>query len=85
MTLTTSDIERARSVPVSKLLGIEDMKRKKMIRCPFHSDRTASMCLYPNGGFHCFGCGAHGNNAIDFCIKMGYDFKQAVTELNRHH
>lgn len=30
--------------------------------CVFHADRTPSMMLYPrNGGFYCFGCGAHGD------------------------
>jgi DNA primase len=84
MTLTTSDIERARQVPITNLLGSPPLTRKRMIRCPFHADRTASLCLYPNNGFHCFGCGAHGHNAIDFCIKLGYNFKDAVIEVNRH-
>lgn len=32
----------------------------KMAACPFHPDTTPSMALYPDGHYHCFGCGAHG-------------------------
>jgi DNA primase len=42
------------------------------------------MALYPNGGYHCFGCGKHGNNAIDFTIDMGYTFKDALEELKNY-
>lgn len=29
--------------------------------CPFHRESKPSFIVYPDGGFHCFGCGAHGN------------------------
>lgn len=30
--------------------------------CPFHDDKNPSLTIYPDdGGFHCFGCGAHGD------------------------
>jgi CHC2 zinc finger len=29
--------------------------------CPFHSEKTASFVIYPDGHYHCFGCGAHGD------------------------
>ena len=29
--------------------------------CPFHRESKPSFVVYPDGGFHCFGCGAHGN------------------------
>lgn len=32
----------------------------KMVHCPFHDDSTPSMALYPDGHYHCYGCGAHG-------------------------
>lgn len=28
--------------------------------CPFHKEKDASFVVYPDGGFHCFGCQAHG-------------------------
>lgn len=31
--------------------------------CPLHGEKTPSMCFFPDGRFHCFGCGAHGDAA----------------------
>jgi hypothetical protein len=25
--------------------------------CPFHREKTPSLCFFPDGGFKCFGCG----------------------------
>lgn len=34
--------------------------------CPFHTEKTASMLIYPNGkGFYCFGCGV-GGGSVEF-------------------
>jgi replicative DNA helicase len=30
-------------------------------KCPLHDDGTASMWVYPNGQYHCFGCSRHGD------------------------
>lgn len=30
------------------------------ISCPFHVERTASLEMYPDGGYYCFGCGKRG-------------------------
>ena len=38
------------------------VSRAGFCKCPFHSERTASMKLYENEQrFHCFGCGKHGS------------------------
>jgi len=48
-----------------KALGIELTKSGNQWRtlCPFpdHIDTAPSFFVYPDGGFHCFGCGAHGS------------------------
>ena len=46
--------------------------------CPFHEDRdTASLALYSNGSWKCFGCGQHGD-IIQFVMNMeGIDFMDA--------
>lgn len=36
--------------------------------CPFHSEKTPSLVLYPDG-FYCFGCGA-GGDVIDFVARL---------------
>ena len=58
--------------------------RSGFIKCPLHrGDNTASMKLYDGtGGFHCFGCGAHGS-VSDFVMQLfNLNFKQAVLRIN---
>ena len=58
--------------------------RSNFMSCPFHKgDRTASLKVYSGrGGFHCFGCGAHGS-VIDFVMLLfDLSFRQAVLRLN---
>ena len=43
--------------------------KKGFARCPFHNEKTASFRVYPDGTFHCFGCGAHGD-VITFVMKI---------------
>lgn len=60
------------------------VNRSGFMKCPFHSgDHTASLKIYPDsGGFHCFGCGAHGS-VIDFVMRLfDLNFKQAVLRIN---
>ena len=48
--------------------------------CPFHGEKTPSFHVYPDG-FHCFGCGAHGD-AISFVMQsQGASFMEAVEQL----
>ncbi|MFH1464768.1 MAG: CHC2 zinc finger domain-containing protein [Pseudomonadota bacterium] len=56
--------------------------KHRMVRCPFHDDRTPSMALNKDGGwFHCFGCGEHGD-VIDLVKRIrGVDFRAAVAWL----
>ena len=42
--------------------------RNDYIRCPFHSEKTASMRLYKQS-FYCFGCGI-GGDIIKFIMKL---------------
>ena len=37
--------------------------------CPFHDDKTPSFTVYPDGRYHCFGCGLSGD-AIEFTAKQ---------------
>jgi len=48
--------------------------------CPFHGEKTPSFYVYEDG-FHCFGCGAHGD-VITFVMKTsGAPFMEAVETL----
>jgi DNA primase len=51
-------------------------------RCPFHSEKTPSFSVNPQGQFyHCFGCGEHGD-VFTFVMKYHHlDFPEALTML----
>lgn len=56
--------------------------RSGYICCPFHRERTPSLKLYPDGGWHCFGCGK-GGSSIDFVMALfDLNFRQAVVRLD---
>lgn len=68
---------------VAEFYGFQ-VNRSGFMKCPFHQgDHTASLKLYDgDGGFHCFGCGAHGS-VIDFVMRLfGLNFRQAVLRIN---
>ena len=49
--------------------------------CPFHDEKTPSFHVYPDGHYHCFGCGAHGTT-LGFLMEMdGLTFVEAVETL----
>ena len=75
------DLEKLREIPISRILGIQDKPRRYSIKCPFHADKTPSMVIYPDGSWHCYGCGLGGQNSIDFMIAGGDTFIEAVNEL----
>lgn len=78
------DIQRLREIRITKILGLHNNGRRVSIRCPFHNEKTPSCVIFPDNGFKCFGCGVHGQGAIDFTMKLGYDFKQALQELKEY-
>jgi DNA primase len=79
--MTKEDIEKVRLVRILKVLGMPESGRRTSVRCPFHNEKTPSLVIYPDNSFHCYGCGAHGKGAIDFVMKLGCTFKDAVEEL----
>ena len=74
--------ERLTMREVVEFYGFE-VNRGGYINCPFHSENTPSLKIYPgNRGFHCFGCGAHGD-VITFVMKyLNLSFAQAVIRLS---
>jgi DNA primase len=70
--------------PLSAVIG----RRVKLARsgrqwkgcCPFHDEKSPSFYVYDDG-YHCFGCGAHGD-AISFVMQsQGLAFMEAVGQL----
>ncbi len=74
---------RART-PMAALVG-RRVKLSKSGRnwkgcCPFHNEKSPSFYVYEDG-FHCFGCGAHGD-AVSFVMQsQGAAFIEAVEAL----
>jgi len=74
---------RART-PLAAVIG----RRVKLSRsgrnwkgcCPFHNEKSPSFYVYEDG-YHCFGCGAHGD-AVGFVMQsQGLQFLEAVEML----
>jgi DNA primase len=85
MALPASFLDELRTrTPISAVIG----RRVKLARsgkqwkgcCPFHGEKTPSFYVYDDG-YHCFGCGAHGD-AITFVMQsQGLAFMEAVGQL----
>lgn len=77
--------ERARHIPISGLYSFQNLKKKGnrlYALCPLHNEKSSSFVIYPDNSFHCFGCHAHGGDAIDFVRLINRcDFKNAVAQL----
>lgn len=79
-TITKETIDACRNVPLHIIVGDGRLHRRVKIRCPFHAENTGSCVLFPTGGYKCFGCGAHGNS-VDFLMKIGASFEEAINDL----
>lgn len=62
-------------------LYVHEPIKKQYIPCPFHSDKTPSLRIYPES-FYCFGCGV-GGNVINFVRHyFGIGFMGAVRKID---
>jgi DNA primase len=82
--LTKDEINIIRDIRIHSIIDCSDNGRRISIRCPIHNEKTPSFVLYSDNSFHCFGCGANGQGAIDFCIALGYNFIDALEELVKY-
>lgn len=66
---------------VAELNGLRP-SRSGFICCPLHREKTASLKLYENGSWHCFGCN-RGGSSIDLVAAL-YDLSplDAVKKLD---
>lgn len=55
---------------------------KSMALCPFHKEKTPSFLVdIPNGSYHCFGCGKHGDHFTYLMERQGMTFSEALRTL----
>lgn len=80
--LMTCDIEDV----ISSYVVLKREGRNKKCLCPFHSEKTPSMVLYPDTqSFYCFGCGT-GGDVISFIMKIeNLDYVEAIKFLAQRY
>jgi len=49
--------------------------------CPFHTEKTPSFIVYPDGHYHCFGCGASGDVFTFVMRTENLEFREALQLL----
>ncbi len=78
-------ISQARSIKLESIYSFDLLRRsghRQTALCPFHTESTGSFIIYSDQSWHCFGCQAHGQNAIDFLMKLdSLSFPQAIERL----
>lgn len=82
---------RAEALIIKQTIDMTDVLKKYgmtpnragFIRCPFHSEKTASMKVYKGDkGFHCFGCGANGDVITFIQMLFNVSFDGAIKIIN---
>src|SRR3989344_2926017 len=77
-----SRLEQAREYPIENFIEgkIRRSGNRITAKCPFHEEKTPSFFIYTSDNhYHCYGCGKHGNNAIDFLMaRANVEFIEAV-------
>lgn len=68
------------ALQVAQDAGLQLKRRggKHWACCPIHGEKTASMCFYPDGKWHCFGCNAHGDAADLYAALHGITLGEAL-------
>ena len=80
--ITQDDIDNAKSYDFKRLLeemGVE--VKKDFIYCPFHEEKTPSLCIKKNYGY-CFSCNWSCDTIKYLTEVHGMSFPEAVRRLN---
>ncbi len=62
--ITTFDLAQAEGWKLNK------RGNKYWCLCPFHGDKSPSLCIYQGGGFKCYACGEAGADAIALRARL---------------
>jgi hypothetical protein len=78
-----ADLDRLRGQEVLRAIVADRVKLKRVGKtlvglCPFHTEKTPSFTLFDDGGFKCFGCGAHGDVFEYVKLRDRVDFPHAA-------
>lgn len=77
-----------KAVPIAEVVGaymkLFPAGLVLMGRCPFHHDRRPSLAVFPmTDTYHCFACGAHGDQIAFLKAKEGLGFFAALDKLEK--
>jgi len=71
-------LQSAKAVPLDVILKFN---KQKFAKCPFHTEKTASLHWFGENRWKCFGCGEQGDS-IDLVMKMfNLPMKDAIEHL----
>jgi len=62
-------------------LAMQPRGARSWARCPASGERTASLCLYPDSGWHCFSCNAGGDSSALYAHIFGLSPLDAARRL----
>lgn len=81
--ITPIDILQAKQFPINQLLrSVRKEGDREWCLCPFHKEKTPSMCIYVKSNkFHCFGCGEHGDSISAVMKLEGLSYYDAIRRL----
>lgn len=78
--MASPELERAKAYPIENIIKVV---RRQAI-CPFHSEKTGSLYVYPDNHAYCFGKCRKPFDAINIAMQVwGVDFKEALNRLSK--
>lgn len=77
--ISIADVNAAHSI--YEIFGLTASQRRAMVKCPFHDDHHPSCVIYPDGGFKCFACGAHGDFVDFYGALKGLSVREVLKEM----
>jgi len=82
----TSVFDRARLIPAAEVARREGLSlRRRGARewtcCPFHGEKTPSLCFDDAGRWYCFGCHRHGDSVDLYAALRGVSLMEAARAL----
>lgn len=75
-------LDEIKKIPMRDIIGRYGLRpdRGGYIRCPFHTEKSGSMKIYPDHAY-CFGCGWYGDQTDFVSVMENLSFKEAFVLL----
>lgn len=88
--MQTGIFEAAKRIPASEIAQqagaqLQQKGSRQWCCCLLHSEKTASMCFYPDGTWYCHGCKAGGDSVDLYAALHHVAALQAAQEITQRH